>query len=143
MDRGTDALVVAGSSLTVSVPATLLSNGFSRGHEREADQYAFALLKRHGKSPRDFATLMSRLMKAHGMGEAIGFAKLVADAKYGEILGLHMIGPEVTELLPEMVLAQQWDLTADEVGRNVHAHPTLSEALKETVEGIAGHMINF
>lgn len=59
----------SGSSLSVSVPATLLSNGFSRGHEREADQYAFALLKRHGKSPKDFATLMSRLMKAHGMGE--------------------------------------------------------------------------
>jgi len=58
-----------GSSLTVSVPATLLSNGFSRGHEREADQYAFALLKRHGRSPKDFATLMSRLMKAHGMDE--------------------------------------------------------------------------
>ena len=62
----------SGSSLTVSVPATLLSNGFSRGHEREADQYAFALLKRHGKSPKDFASLMSRLMKAHGMDDADG-----------------------------------------------------------------------
>jgi dihydrolipoamide dehydrogenase len=45
-------------------------------------------------------------------------------------------------LLPELTLAQLWDLTADEVGRNIHAHPSLSEALKETVEGIAGHMIN-
>ncbi|MFT4165583.1 MAG: dihydrolipoyl dehydrogenase [Microlunatus sp.] len=80
--------------------------------------------------------------KAHGMGEAVGFAKLVADARYGEILGLHMIGPEVTELLPEMVLAQQWDLTADEVARTVHAHPTLSEVLKEVAHGIGGHMIN-
>ncbi|SIQ49477.1 M48 family metallopeptidase [Solilutibacter tolerans] len=66
-----------GSSLAVSIPATLLSNGFSRDHEREADQYAFALLKRHGKSPRDFATLMARLMKAHGMedvdGSVIGY----------------------------------------------------------------------
>ena len=57
----------SGSSLAVSVPATLLSNGFSRGHEREADQYAFALLKRHGRSPKDFATLMARLMEVQGV----------------------------------------------------------------------------
>lgn len=80
--------------------------------------------------------------KAHGLGDATGFVKVVADARYNEILGAHMIGPDVSELLPELTLAQQWDLTADEVARNVHAHPSLSEALKETVEGIAGHMIN-
>ncbi len=80
--------------------------------------------------------------KAWGLGEAVGFVKIVADAQYNEILGAHMIGPDVTELLPELTLAQQWDLTAEEVARNIHAHPTLSEALKETVEGIAGHMIN-
>jgi dihydrolipoamide dehydrogenase len=81
--------------------------------------------------------------KAHGLGEPIGFVKLVADAKYGEILGVHMIGPDVTELLPELTLAQLWDLTAEEVARNIHAHPTLSEALKEVSHGISGHMINF
>ncbi len=80
--------------------------------------------------------------KAWGLGEGIGFVKLVAEAQYNEILGLSMIGPDVTELLPELQLAQQWDLTADEVARVVHAHPTLSEALKEAVEGIASHMIN-
>ena len=80
--------------------------------------------------------------KAHGLGEATGFVKIVADAKYGEILGLHMIGPDVTELLPELTLAQLWDLTAEEVARNVHAHPTLSEALKEVAHGVSGHMIN-
>ena len=80
--------------------------------------------------------------KAWGLGDATGFVKLVADATHGEILGASMIGPDVTELLPELTLAQQWDLTAHEVARNIHAHPTLSEALKETVEGIAGHMIN-
>ena len=80
--------------------------------------------------------------KAHGLGDATGFVKLVADAKYGEILGVHMIGPDVTELLPELTLAQLWDLTAEEVARNVHAHPTLSEALKEVAHGISGHMIN-
>ncbi|MBK8460478.1 MAG: dihydrolipoyl dehydrogenase [Micropruina sp.] len=81
--------------------------------------------------------------KAHGLGDAVGFVKIVADAKYNEILGAHMVGPDVTELLPELTLAQQWDLTAAEVGRNIHAHPTLSEAVKEAVEGISGHMINF
>jgi dihydrolipoamide dehydrogenase len=80
--------------------------------------------------------------KAHGLGEATGFVKIVADGKYGEILGLHMIGPDVTELLPELTLAQLWDLTAEEVARNVHAHPTLSEALKEVAHGVSGHMIN-
>src|SRR3954447_23195304 len=80
--------------------------------------------------------------KARGMGEGVGFVKIVADAKYNEIVGAHLIGPEVTELLPAPTLAQKWDLTADEVARNVFAHPTLSEAMKEAVEGIAGHMIN-
>ena len=80
--------------------------------------------------------------KANGMGEGVGFVKVIADARYNEILGVAMIGPEVTELLPEVVLAQMWDLTANEVGRAVHAHPSLSEAIKEAMEGIAGHMIN-
>ena len=81
--------------------------------------------------------------KAMGLGDAVGFVKVVADAEHNEIIGAHMIGPDVTELLPVLTLAQKWDLTADEVARNVFAHPTLSEAVKEAVEGIAGHMINF
>ena len=80
--------------------------------------------------------------KAKGLGDEVGFVKLVADAKYNEIVGAHLIGPDVTELLPALTLAQRWDLTADEVARNVFAHPTLSEAVKEAVHGIAGHMIN-
>ena len=81
--------------------------------------------------------------KAVGLGDSVGFVKVVADAEHNEIIGAHMIGPDVTELLPVLTLAQKWDLTADEVARNVFAHPTLSEAVKEAVEGIAGHMINF
>ena len=80
--------------------------------------------------------------KARGMAEGVGFVKIVADSAHNEILGAHLIGPEVTELLPALTLAQQWDLTADEVARNIFAHPTLSEAMKEAIEGIAGHMIN-
>ncbi|MGX2995571.1 dihydrolipoyl dehydrogenase [Streptomyces sp. JNUCC 64] len=81
--------------------------------------------------------------KSHGLGDTVGFVKLISDARYGELLGGHLIGPDVTELLPELTLAQQWDLTVHEVARNVHAHPTLGEAVKEAVHGLAGHMINF
>ncbi|WP_377269793.1 dihydrolipoyl dehydrogenase [Peterkaempfera sp. SMS 1(5)a] len=80
--------------------------------------------------------------KAHGLGDPVGFVKIVSDGRYGELLGAHLIGPEVTELLPELTLAQQWDLTVHEVARNVHAHPTLGEAVKEAIHGLAGHMIN-
>jgi dihydrolipoamide dehydrogenase len=80
--------------------------------------------------------------KAHGLGDPVGFVKLISDTKYGELLGGHLIGPEVTELLPELTLAQQWDLTVHEAARNVHAHPTLGEAVKEALHGLAGHMIN-
>jgi len=80
--------------------------------------------------------------KAQGLGDTGGFIKVIADATHGELLGAHLIGPEVTELLPELTLAQMWDLTAAEVARNIHAHPTLSEVIKEAAEGIGGHMIN-
>ncbi|MBL8132850.1 MAG: dihydrolipoyl dehydrogenase [Anaerolineae bacterium] len=81
--------------------------------------------------------------KAHGLGETAGFVKLISDKKYGEILGAHMIGPEVTELLPELTLARYAELTPEEIARNVHAHPSLSEALKEAAHGLEGQMINF
>lgn len=81
--------------------------------------------------------------KAHGLGDPSGFVKLVADAKYGELLGGHLIGHDVSELLPELTLAQKWDLTVNELARNVHTHPTMSEAMQECFHGLAGHMINF
>ncbi|MCT1366362.1 dihydrolipoyl dehydrogenase, partial [Microbacterium sp. p3-SID131] len=76
--------------------------------------------------------------KAHGLGEPVGFVKLIADAEHLELIGAHMIGPDVSELLPELTLAQKWDLTALELARNVHTHPTLSEALQEGFHGLAG-----
>ncbi|CCK62535.1 dihydrolipoyl dehydrogenase [Mycobacterium canetti] len=81
--------------------------------------------------------------KAHGVGDPSGFVKLVADAEHGELLGGHLIGHDVAELLPELTLAQRWDLTASELARNVHTHPTMSEALQECFHGLVGHMINF
>ncbi|SDD77437.1 dihydrolipoyl dehydrogenase [Glycomyces harbinensis] len=80
--------------------------------------------------------------KAQGLGEPGGFVKLVADAAHGELLGGHMVGADVAELLPELTLAQKWDLTAAELARNVHTHPTLGEALQEAFHGLTGHMIN-
>jgi dihydrolipoamide dehydrogenase len=80
--------------------------------------------------------------KAHGLGDYAGFVKLISDKQYGEILGAHMIGPDVTELLPELTLAHYAELTPEEIARNVHAHPTLSEAIKEAAHGLEGQMIN-
>lgn len=80
--------------------------------------------------------------KALGLGESAGWVKILTDAKYGEILGAHLIGPEVTELLPELTLAQMMELTPAEIARNVHAHPTLSEALMEAAHGAEGHAIH-
>ncbi|WP_030146553.1 dihydrolipoyl dehydrogenase [Terrabacter tumescens] len=104
--------------------------------------YTEAQAKEKGHEVKTASFPFSANGKARGMAEGVGFVKIVADAEHNELLGAHMIGPEVTELLPALTLAQQWDLTADEVARNVFAHPTLSEAMKEAIEGIAGHMIN-
>jgi dihydrolipoamide dehydrogenase len=80
--------------------------------------------------------------KALGLGDYAGFVKIVVDEKYGEILGAHMIGPEVTELLPELTLARMMELTPHEIARNVHAHPTLSEVLMEAAHGAEGTPIH-
>ena len=80
--------------------------------------------------------------KALGLGERTGLVKIIADARYGEILGAHMIGPEVTELLPELVLAHNAELTAAEIARSVHAHPTLSEVLMEAAHDVEGQPIH-
>ena len=62
--------------------------------------------------------------------------------KYGEILGAHMVGPEVTELLAELTLAQLMEMTPAEIARNVHAHPTLTEILNDIAEDAEGHLIH-
>lgn len=76
--------------------------------------------------------------KALGLGEKGGFVKLISDKRHGEILGAHMIGHGVTELLPELTLAQFAELTPEEIARNVHAHPTMSEAIMEAAHGLEG-----
>ncbi|MDB5101006.1 MAG: lpd [Cyanobacteria bacterium RYN_339] len=81
--------------------------------------------------------------KALALGDATGQVKVVVDGKYGEVLGVHMVGPDVTELLPEFGLARTAEATVTEFEYSVHAHPTLSEALHEAVlsaQGIALHI---
>lgn len=80
--------------------------------------------------------------KALGLGDYQGFVKVVSDKKYGEILGAQMVGPDVSELLPELTLAQRFELTTNEIARNVHAHPTLTEAIMEAAEAAEGEAIH-
>ncbi|MGQ0601358.1 MAG: FAD-dependent oxidoreductase, partial [Anaerolineales bacterium] len=80
--------------------------------------------------------------KALGLNDYQGFVKIVSDSKYGEILGAHLVGPEVTELLPEFTLAHSMELTIEEIARNVHAHPSLSETIMEAAHGLVGGYIH-
>jgi dihydrolipoamide dehydrogenase len=80
--------------------------------------------------------------KALGLGDYGGFAKILTDPQTGEILGAHLIGPEVSELLPELTLGWQNELTVTEISRNIHAHPTLSEVLMEAAEDAEGRAIH-
>ena len=74
--------------------------------------------------------------KARILGETDGFVKIISEKKYDEVLGVHIIGPHATELLAEACVAMALESTADELGRIIHAHPTVSEAVMEAAEGV-------
>ncbi|GAB5465441.1 MAG: dihydrolipoyl dehydrogenase [Candidatus Kapaibacteriales bacterium] len=80
--------------------------------------------------------------KAHGIGKAQGFVKMIFDEKYGEVLGAHMIGPDVTEMIGEIALARSLDATASTIFKTIHAHPTLSEAIMEASAEAYGEAVN-
>jgi dihydrolipoamide dehydrogenase len=82
------------------------------------------------------------LGKAKILGETDGFVKVVADAKYDEVLGVHIIGPHATDLLAEACVAMGLEATAEELGHVMHAHPTLSESLMEAAEDVHKMAIN-
>ena len=84
----------------------------------------------------------SALGRAIIHGETGGFAKLVADAKTGRLLGAHIVGPNATELIAEPALTQLFQGDAWELGRNIHPHPTLSEAVMEAAMAVDGHAIH-
>lgn len=81
--------------------------------------------------------------KAHGIGKTVGFVKLIFDAKYGEILGAHMIGPDVTEMIAEIGIARELEGTGTALFKTIHAHPTLSEAVMEAAAVAYDECVNF
>jgi dihydrolipoamide dehydrogenase len=80
--------------------------------------------------------------KASIVNEHEGFVKVVADAKYGEVLGVHIIGPQATELIAEAVTAMELEATVDEMMFTIHAHPTLAEAMLDGFGAVEGMAIN-
>lgn len=80
--------------------------------------------------------------KAAAAGQKDGFVKLIFDAKYGELLGAHMIGANVTELIAEMVVARKLETTGHEIIKSVHPHPTMSEAIMEAAAAAYGEVIH-
>jgi dihydrolipoamide dehydrogenase len=81
--------------------------------------------------------------KATILGSHDGFVKVVADEKYGEILGVHIIGPQAFELISEGVLAMEAEASVDTLIHTIHAHPTLYEAMGEAFNAVYGQAINF
>jgi dihydrolipoamide dehydrogenase len=82
------------------------------------------------------------LGRAKMAGETEGFVRIVADTRYDEVLGVHMIGPRSTELVAEAVLALRMECTVDELIRTMHAHPTFSEAVGEAAHAVHGAAIH-
>jgi dihydrolipoamide dehydrogenase len=80
--------------------------------------------------------------RAMSLMETDGFVKVVADAETDEVLGVHMVGPEVTELIAEAALAIEMGATAEDIARTIHAHPTLPEAMMEAAEAVHGAAIH-
>jgi dihydrolipoamide dehydrogenase len=80
--------------------------------------------------------------KARVLNQASGFVKIVAEKKYDEVLGVHIVGPSATELIAEAGAALKLEATSEELVRTIHAHPTLSEAIHEAAEAVGGHAIH-
>lgn len=80
--------------------------------------------------------------KPMAIGEQDGFIKIVAERKYGEVLGVHMIGPHVTDMIAAGVAAIRLEATIDSMAETIHAHPTLSEVMLEAYEDASGHAIH-
>jgi dihydrolipoamide dehydrogenase len=98
--------------------------------------------KEKGREVKTGKFPFSALGRAIIHGETGGFVKLVADAKTGQLLGAHIVGPSATELIAEPALTQLFQGDAWEMGRNIHPHPTLSEAVMEAALAVDGHAIH-
>ena len=80
--------------------------------------------------------------KAFAIGEREGFVKLIFDAKYGELLGAHIIGSEATEMIAELGIAKSLEATGHSIIKTIHAHPTLSESVMEAAAAAYGEVIH-
>jgi dihydrolipoamide dehydrogenase len=98
--------------------------------------------RERGREVRTGKFPFSALGRAIIHGETGGFVKIVADAKTGQVLGTHIVGPNATELIAEPALTQLFQGDAWELGRNIHPHPTLSEAVMEAALAVDGHAIH-
>jgi dihydrolipoamide dehydrogenase len=96
-----------------------------RGYEVKVGKFAFG-----------------NIAKPRIVGHDSGFVKVVAETRYDEVLGIHMIGPHVTDLISEACLALRLESTTEEIARTIHPHPTLPEALMQAAEAVYGHAID-
>ena len=80
--------------------------------------------------------------RARAMGETTGMVKILSDANTDRILGIHILGPNASELIAEAVVAMEFDGSAEDLARTIHAHPTLSEAMHEAALGVDGRTIH-
>lgn len=102
--------------------------------EEEANKRGYAV--RVGRFP------FGNLAKPRILGHEGGLVKVVSEAKYDEVLGIHMVGPHATDLISEACLALRLEATTEEITRTIHPHPTLSEALMQAAEAVYGHAID-
>ncbi len=98
--------------------------------------------KKRGYDVKVGKLAFGNLAKARIIGHEAGFIKVVADGKYDEVLGVHMIGPHVTDLISEACLALRLEATTEEITRTIHPHPTLPEVLMQAAEAVYGHAID-
>ncbi|HOY43011.1 MAG TPA: dihydrolipoyl dehydrogenase, partial [Chitinophagales bacterium] len=80
--------------------------------------------------------------KAKAAGKSDGFVKLIIDKKYGEVLGAHFIGENVTEMIAEIIVARKLETTGMQILKSVHPHPTMSEAIMEAAAAAYGEVIH-
>jgi dihydrolipoamide dehydrogenase len=99
-------------------------------------------VKQSGREYRAGKFPFSANGRARTMGESAGFVKFIADAKTDALLGAHLVGPNVSELVAEVVMAFEFDGSAEDIGITVHAHPTLAETVKEAALGVLGRSIH-
>jgi dihydrolipoamide dehydrogenase len=100
-------------------------------------------LKRDGREYKVGKFPWSANGRAKAMAETDGFVKILADPKTDRVLGVHILGPRASDLIAESALAMEFEASAEDIGRSVHAHPTLPEAVKEAALAVGGRAIHF